>query len=136
MSHSTRVAKAIVVRKTLVELTRLFSPTANIGEMAMTLSAVAIGHAEGRPMTAHKIAQYLALPRSTVINRLNNLERLGAVKRSGTRYWVALECVEVMRDKMDEAVRLLIAAGNRLSKLDNPAVTDGTMQPKVSKIDT
>lgn len=34
-------------------------------------SAIMVGHAENKPMNATKIAQYIGMPRSTVIRKLN-----------------------------------------------------------------
>jgi DNA-binding transcriptional ArsR family regulator len=50
--------------------------------------AVVVSQAEGKPTTAHKIAQYLGMPRSSVIRKLAELERRGLVVRMNSHYRV------------------------------------------------
>ncbi|MBR7958910.1 helix-turn-helix transcriptional regulator [Burkholderia vietnamiensis] len=47
----------------------------------LLVCAVAISDAEGKPMTAYKLAQYIGMPRPTVIRRLANMVRAGLVVR-------------------------------------------------------
>ncbi|WP_167810498.1 helix-turn-helix domain-containing protein [Ralstonia pseudosolanacearum] len=49
----------------------------------LLLVGVAIGDAEGKPMTAYKLAQYIGMPRPTVIRRLARMARDGLVRRDG-----------------------------------------------------
>lgn len=62
----------------------------------MVACAVTIGHAEGRPMGATKIAAYLELPRTTVLRRLAELIAAGAIARDGTRYVVSASRMEAV----------------------------------------
>jgi len=50
---------------------------------------VLIAHAEGRPMSASKIASYLNMPRTTVLRRLQELCHLNLITREGTKYYVS-----------------------------------------------
>lgn len=45
----------------------------------LILAATYVGQREGRPMTAHKIAQYSGFPRPTVARKLNELQAMGLV---------------------------------------------------------
>lgn len=47
----------------------------------LLLCAVAVGHGEGKPMTAHKLAGYVGMPRPTAVRRLQHLCALGLVQR-------------------------------------------------------
>ncbi|NVH69332.1 helix-turn-helix transcriptional regulator [Burkholderia pseudomallei] len=49
----------------------------------LLLVGVAIGDLEARPMTAFKLAQYIGMPRPTVIRRLARMARAGLVVRDG-----------------------------------------------------
>jgi DNA-binding IclR family transcriptional regulator len=49
----------------------------------LLLVGVAIGDAEGKPMTAHKLEGYVGMPRPTIVRRLASLERACLVARDG-----------------------------------------------------
>ena len=54
-------------------------------------SAIMVGHAENKPMSATKITQYIGLPRSTVIRKLNQFLRDGVIARHGNVYLLSKE---------------------------------------------
>ncbi len=47
---------------------------------------VALGDFEGRPFSVAKIAAYMRVPRTTVLRRLDRLQKWGLVYRAGRRY--------------------------------------------------
>lgn len=49
---------------------------------------VALGDIDGKPFSVAKIAGYMGVPRSTVIRRLDQLQRWGLIDRQGRRYYV------------------------------------------------
>ena len=49
---------------------------------------VAIGDIEGKPFSVAKIAAYMRVPRTTVIRRLDRLQRWGLIDRRGRRYYM------------------------------------------------
>ena len=49
---------------------------------------VALGHMDGKPFSVAKIAAYMRVPRSTVIRRLDRLQRWGLIYRQGRRYYM------------------------------------------------
>lgn len=51
----------------------------------LLICAVAIGDLEDRPLTAFKLAQFIGMPRPTVIRRLARMTRDGLVRRDGRR---------------------------------------------------
>lgn len=53
----------------------------------LLLGAVYIGQVEGKPMTAHKLAQYAGMPRGTAVRRLQRLEAMGLVRREDGGGW-------------------------------------------------
>jgi biotin operon repressor len=48
---------------------------------------VAIGDIDGKPFSVAKIAAYMRVPRTTVIRRLDRLQRWGLIDRQGRRYY-------------------------------------------------
>jgi hypothetical protein len=48
---------------------------------------VAIGDMEGKPFSVAKIATYMQVPRTTVVRRLDQLQRWGLIDRRGRRYY-------------------------------------------------
>lgn len=58
-------------------------------ETLIVLSCVFIGDAEGRPMTATKIASHAGLPRATVYRRLEQLMKIKRITRLARNYYIA-----------------------------------------------
>ena len=48
---------------------------------------VALGDIDGKPFSVAKIAAYMHMPRTTVIRRLDQLQRWGLIDRRGRRYY-------------------------------------------------
>jgi len=80
-----------------------------------------IGQLEGRPMSAMKLAQYIGMPRATVIRKLTELMSRGLVERYGRSAYL-LPLQEVNRHDVFSAVTMLVreiqTASTELSKLD------------------
>ena len=49
---------------------------------------VALGDIEDKPLTVTKIAAYMDIPRTTVIRRLNQLQRWGLIEHRQRRYYI------------------------------------------------
>jgi MarR family len=49
---------------------------------------VALGDIEGKPLSMAKITAYMRVPRTTVIRRLDRLQRWGLVERRGRYYFI------------------------------------------------
>jgi MarR family len=49
---------------------------------------VALGDIEGKPLSMAKITAYMRVPRTTVIRRLDRLQRWGLVERQGRYYYI------------------------------------------------
>jgi predicted transcriptional regulator len=82
--------------------------------------AVAIGDLESRPMSAAKIAEYIGIPRTSVLRRLQGLERAGMIARNGDATFVLAheEVCDVGRD----ALKIIHRAALELSKMDDDAI--------------
>jgi hypothetical protein len=81
---------------------------------------VALGDIEGKPFTVAKIAAYMRVPRTTVIRRLNRLQRWGLIERQGRHYYIhekALNSLMGMRS-YEQVRRILSKATQELTVLD------------------
>ena len=88
----------------------------------LLLTAVFVGQAEGRPMTASKIAVYAGVPRPSAIRRLDAMGRDGLVLRAANGTYV-LEMSRFSGEALESAVtasiQMIIRAGLALSKMDS-----------------
>jgi DNA-binding IclR family transcriptional regulator len=81
---------------------------------------VALGDIDGKPFSAAKIAAYMRVPRTTVIRRLNQLQRWGLIDRHGRRYYThekTLNSLIGMRS-YEQVRRILSKATQELTVLD------------------
>jgi predicted transcriptional regulator len=81
-------------------------------------SAIMVGHAEDKPMSATKIAQYVGLPRSTVIRKLNQFLKAGVIARHGNVYLLSIERAHNQTKYVTEAMRIFRIAEKRLKASD------------------
>jgi DNA-binding IclR family transcriptional regulator len=81
---------------------------------------VALGDIDGKPFSVAKIAAYMRVPRTTVIRRLNQLQRWGLIDRQGRRYYMhekMLNSLIGMRS-YQQVRRILSKATQELTDLD------------------
>ena len=84
---------------------------------------VAIGDIDGKPFSVAKIAAYMRVPRTTVIRRLDRLQRWGLIDRRGRRYYMdekMLNSLIGMRS-YQQVRRFLSKATEELTVLDTLA---------------
>jgi hypothetical protein len=134
----------LIVTDTSIKFSRVFSTpyfrTRRLqAEHRFILRAVWFGHLTGGPMTAHKLALFLEIPRTTVIRRLAELVKFGCVERIGTRYYVSdrdikrhppivLKAAKIITDAADALrnkslpVSRLISLPDTLSNMDKKNV--------------
>jgi DNA-binding IclR family transcriptional regulator len=84
--------------------------------------AVLIGHAEGRPMTAGKIAAYVGMPRPTAVRRLQEMMGKGIIRHDARKRWTMLTTQSARRDLIDSVIvantQHIRRAVEALSKMD------------------
>lgn len=68
----------------------------------LLIAAVAVGHLEARPLTPHKLAMFIGIPRATAARRLQRLEAAGLVQRGERGRYVLTQ--KAMR-RVDSVVR-------------------------------
>ena len=81
---------------------------------------VAIGDMDGKPFSVAKIAAYMRVPRTTVIRRLDQLQKWGLIERRGRGYYLhekTLNSLIGMRS-YQQVRRILSGATEELSVLD------------------
>jgi hypothetical protein len=74
---------------------------ADVGMLMVISGAVILGHSEGRPMTAHKVAVVLNLDRMTVKRKLDKLVKLGPFVLHDDHYYLAPERAGVFPPKVE-----------------------------------
>jgi DNA-binding IclR family transcriptional regulator len=81
---------------------------------------VALGDMEDKPFSVAKVASYMRVPRTTVMRRLNQLERWGLIERQNRRYYMRAEALNsLMGIRSYEQVRRILSKATReLSVLD------------------
>jgi hypothetical protein len=86
--------------------------------LAMTIF---IGQHEGRPFTAHKLSQYLRMPRPTVTRKIDKMVAEGVLERRGSYYFVRNEYLDhgEALGMMRELAQIIYSACRFLPNLDN-----------------
>ena len=126
MADRTEIVRAherLVIAKTFIELVGeirsvvLPDGSNDVGTL-LVAAAVLVGHIEGRAMSASKIAHYVALPRTTVIRRLDELVRRGVIERRGRVYCLLpARNREVLAAMVRRAMRTIKGAADALSRV-------------------
>ncbi len=86
-------------------------------------AGVYIGQAEGRPMTSAKLADFIAIPRATVVRRLRDLQAVGKVAQITRNRWIIPtdpqgNC-EIIERLFAETISHIHSTASQLSKMDN-----------------
>ena len=81
---------------------------------------VALGDIDGKPFSVAKVAAYMRVPRTTVIRRLNQLQRWGLIDRRGRQYYIHAKTLNsLIGMRSYEQVReILSKAAHELTVLD------------------
>jgi hypothetical protein len=80
---------------------------------------VGIGHQEGRPLNASKVAQIMNMPRMTAFRKLDELCRRGVLLKMGTQYILNEQKIGKATDHIPDVVRAIERAHRDLSSLKN-----------------
>jgi len=95
-------------------------------DVAILGAALYIANAEGRPMTATKIAAYIGMPRPTVIRKLEQMKSIGrAVQDTEKRWRLAVENGDVRAASIaitSRQLKLVRKASTELSNLDTTRI--------------
>jgi DNA-binding IclR family transcriptional regulator len=82
---------------------------------------VALGDMEGKSLSAAKIAVYMSVPRTTVIRRLNQLQKWGLIEHRRHRYYIREKTLNsfVGMRSYQQVRRILGEATEELTVLDS-----------------
>ncbi len=90
---------------------------ARIGNLLVWM-CVGIGHQEGRPLNASKVAQIMNMPRMTAVRKLDELCSRGDLMKMGTHYILNEEKVGKVSGHIPDIIRTIQRASQELSKLE------------------
>jgi DNA-binding IclR family transcriptional regulator len=81
---------------------------------------VALGDIEGKPLFIAKIIAYMGVPRTTVLRRLDRLQRWGLIDRQGRHYYIREKTLNsFIGTRSYQQVRCVLSdASKELSVLD------------------
>jgi hypothetical protein len=117
----------LILWKMILELTRAYRGHF-AGESCLSIlvcMAVGIGHLEGRPMNASKIANILYTPRTTVLRTLEHLRERGLVVKQKRLYLLnEIEARTVSTSHLPKVIRIVSWASQELSKVDKSAAKE------------
>jgi DNA-binding transcriptional ArsR family regulator len=119
-----------IVAKTFIDLTRMMRSVVcedvpmgpadpNSTTALLVSAAILIGHVEGRPMNASKLSLYLALPRTTVLRHLRELQRLGVIKNHNGEYELTEERAAASSPHIPKAIGVLSKAYTSLREMSS-----------------
>src|SRR5262249_42073034 len=79
-----------------------------------------IGHLDGKPFSAAKLAAYLACPRTSALRRLDALAKMQIIERRGTRYYLHEQRFnsDTAIKSHDRVRRIVLKAARQLSEMD------------------
>lgn len=118
-----KARERVIVYRMLIEAFRAINTERFAFDVDYMLIAmtVFIGHVEDKPTKSAKVAQYLNLPRSTVIRRLQMLQDLGYIAKTpkGYLYVPDGQRTEVYVNRCLRAMRLIHEASDALRALSS-----------------
>jgi len=81
---------------------------------------VALGDIEGKPLSIAKLTAYMRVPRTTVIRRLDRLQRWGLIDRQGRHYYIREKTLNsfIGTRSYQQVRRILSKATEELTVLD------------------
>jgi hypothetical protein len=119
-----RSREQLIIWRMLVDICRHYhaahfpneSFEARIGNLLVWM-CVGIGHQEGHPLNASKVAQIMNMPRMTAVRKLDELCRRCILIKMGTSYVLNEEKIGKATDHIPEVVRAIDRAHRELSAL-------------------
>ena len=88
-----------------------------------------IGHVQGKPLSASRLARVAEMPRTTVLRRLAALIELGYLERVGNSYYLTAKAnVPNQRRVLLGHINYIQHAAKELSKMDIPPLTKSQLR--------
>lgn len=129
MPHTRFFLQGAIIARLLLDLLQTTTSgllETGVGDVScvdvILLCAVHIGHSDGRPMTAGKLADYVGMPRATAVRRLQEMMRKGILRHDSRKRWALLTTGDGRRDVIDGVIvanaQHIQKAISELSKMD------------------
>jgi hypothetical protein len=118
-----RSQERLIQARFLLDLVRLLDPLPGVHgghfEMTMIVVGVVFGELEGRPFQASKLAEFLRMPRPTLVRRLKDLVEDGIIERRGGRYFANPERINspAFATRTAQVSALILAAADDIQRL-------------------
>jgi hypothetical protein len=128
-----RLEEALIHARLILGMVRhvqeTYAPFRRFGadlEVEIVGLAVFLGHAESRPMGLSKLADFLQMPRATVLRKLDLLMKLGLVEKMGRSYLFKASAFTTSASQAlpDRLTRMIHDASKKLSVLDTKPLKD------------
>jgi DNA-binding IclR family transcriptional regulator len=105
----------LIIARMLVEIAQSYRTITDLDFRGLLVgAAVGMGHLEGRPLNASKIAHVLQLPRTTVLRKLGELIERGAVRKCGAAYCLNEAAVNSNSAHVPRVIRVVRKASTAL----------------------
>ena len=92
---------------------------AECSEFLFLMMHLFIGHVEGKPLSASRLARIAEMPRTSVLRHLGALIELGYIERKGNKYYLTAKSnVPNQRRVLVDHINNIQHAANELSKMD------------------
>lgn len=122
-----------VIARLLLDMTRIAAQlflqedkAASESDSVLLCAAVYVGQCEKRPMTAAKLADFIGMPRPTVLRKLGELRARGLVIANNKKQWciasTSPKVAERITASIDALLPLVHSAAARLSKMDSARI--------------
>jgi len=98
MSDATTARQRMIVAKLMIDMHRMIyqGTDGRFGtnaDLILVVCAISVGTHSGQPMGATKIANYVGMPRASVLRKIAYLEENGWIVPTGRAKWVLREGV-------------------------------------------
>lgn len=121
-----RRRERLIVNRALVEIVRYWSRAyahsedraGEVIEVFFVAACVFVGQAEGRPMSATKLAAYTGMPRTTVLRKLDVLMHMGLARKVQRAYCIT-DAALARLDYHYQSVKIIERAARELSETDS-----------------
>lgn len=125
--------KRVIVLKLIIDVMRIMSTAVFDGRRSAEVStdmllgcAVLVGQAEGHPLNASKVAEFVGVARPTAVRRLMAMVEIGVLERQGRAFLVPERVANNPRlvASAAELRAMIIKTAAKLSKLDSQRVAE------------
>jgi predicted transcriptional regulator len=127
-----RALVARLVLSLLRTVRKVYTPELTLeeaSEFLFLMMHLFIGHVQGRPLSASRLARIAEMPRTTALRRITALIELGYLERVGNSYYLTAKAnVPNQRRVLLGHINHIQHAAKELSKMDIPPLTKSQLR--------